>query len=206
MRIFNKIKHKNVKGFTLIEVLVSSMILAIIMTALMMVYTMGQHSWFSGDASVGLREQTMRAIAKMTREISATAPSKINLGIGSSGSSLIFPVPQDNNYPPDQSIVDNNSQVEWSRNITYSLVGEQIKRSVSSEDLNGNDILDPGEDLDNDGEIDLAEDLTIANNINSLLFTRSSEKILQIDITARKTTRFNQLMGDTEQILVQMRN
>jgi hypothetical protein len=46
----------------------------------------------------------------------------------------------------------------------------------------------------------------LGNNIVSLQFTRTEDKLIQVDIIARKTPRLGQQLQDTEQAVIKMRN
>jgi prepilin-type N-terminal cleavage/methylation domain-containing protein len=171
------------KGFTLVEILVATLILTLLIMAAFQVMEAGRSSWFTGDTSVQLRQEIIKTFIRMERELKETRPSQINLGSGTSGASLIFRIPQDNNA--DGTILDANGNVEWSDTITYALNGaNQITRTAS-----GNTTI-------------------IANNVIGLQFTRpvSPVNILQIDITVRKTSILNRIIQDTGQIMVKMRN
>ena len=171
------------KGFTLVEILVSTVILTILILAAFQVMETGRSSWFTGDVSVQLRQEIIKTFMRMERELKETRASQISLGSGASSSSLTFRIPQDNNG--DGTILDAFGNVEWSGNITYAVNGSnQITRTASG--------------------------LTtiIANNVINLQFTRpiSPVNILRIDITVQKTSALGRIMQDTGQIMIKMRN
>ena len=169
------------KGFTLIEILVASLIMSIIMGALFVSLSVGQNSWFNGDTAIELRSQTIRSIMTIDKELSATRPSKINLAIGAASSTITFYLPQDNNG--DGSVVDSAGDIEWSGAITYSLNGSnQIVRSSGGASR------------------------IIGINIGTLQFTRTGNRIIQVDITARKSSLSKRQMQDTEQAIIKIRN
>jgi len=171
------------KGFSLVEILVSVSILLILIFALFAVMEVGRNSWFTGDTSVQLRQEIIKAFMTMERELKETRPAQISLTAGSSGSSLTFKIPQDNNG--DGTILDSLGNVEWSGDITYALDGSgQIIRTASG------------------ATVILTQDIT------SLQFTRPSSPpdILQIDITAQKASDQGRQMQDSGQLIVKMRN
>ena len=171
------------KGFTLVETFVSTVILIMLFLAVFQLMDVGRGSWFTGDTVVELRQEIMKAIMKMDFELKKTRPAQISLGSGASSSSLTFKIPQDNNG--DGTILDASGNIEWSNNITYALNGtNQITRTVS-------------------GVTSI-----IANDVISLQFTRpaSPVDILQIDIIARKTSVIRRQVQDTGQIIIKMRN
>ena len=169
------------KGFTLIEILVASLIMSVIMAALFVALSIGQNSWFTGDAAIELRDQTIRSIMNMDKELSETRPSKINLAIGATSSTVTFYVPQDNNG--DGSVVDSVGNIEWSGAITYSLNSSNqiIRASGGASTIIGIDIA-------------------------TLQFTMTENRLIQIDITARKTALSKRQMQDTEQAVIKIRN
>jgi len=171
------------KGLTLIEILVATVISTILIFAVFQVMEVGRSSWFRADVVVELRQEIIKTFMRMESELKETRPAQISLGSGTSGSSLTFKIPQDNNG--DGTILDASGNIEWSGNITYALNGaNQITRTASG--------------------------LTsiLANNVVSLQFTRptSPVNILQIDITVRKTSVLGTQLQDTGQIMIKMRN
>lgn len=169
------------KAFTLVEILVASIIMSVIMAVLFIVLSIGQRSWVTGDTAIELRDQTIRAVMTMDRELSATSPTKINLNIGASGNSLTFWLPFDNNG--DGSVVDTSGNIEWTGAITYSLNGSnQIMRSFG------------------------ATSSVLGNNIVSLQFTRTGDRLIQVDIMAQKTPSRGQQIQDPEQAIIKLRN
>jgi type II secretory pathway component PulJ len=169
------------KGFTLVEILVSFLIMTIILGVLFAVLSVGQRSWFTGGPATEIREQLILAVMNMQREISETKPSRTNLAVGSTSSSLTFSVPQDNDG--NGCIVNDLGGIEWSRDITYSLnaSGQLIRSAEGADSIHG-------------------------VNITSLQFTRINDRLMQIDITAQKASRLEQHVDDAEQAVIKMRN
>ena len=168
------------KALTLVEMLVATVIMTIIIAALFIAMNAGQRAWFGGDTSVELRAQTIGAITVMDKELSETRPSRTNLNIGGQGNTVTFSIPHDNNG--DGSVVDAAGNIEWSPNITYSFNANQIIRTSG-------------------GVIRV-----LAVGITSLRFTRTQDKIMQVDITAQRTTHDGRILQDTEQAIIKMRN
>lgn len=169
------------KAFTLVETMVTMVLLAVILVPVFLVLNLGQQSWFRSDANIQLRQEIARAGMTMQRELKETRPSRINISLGNSSNSIIFSVPQDTNN--DGSILDAAGTIEWSPNITYSLNGSnQIIRTTG-----GNSAI-------------------VANHITILQFQRTQDSIVRINITASKASDTGHLAQDTEQIVVKMRN
>lgn len=170
------------RGFTLVEIMVTSVVLAILIVSLFLVLSIGQRSWLSADVSIQLRQEIARGIINMGQELKESSPAKINLTLNSSSNSITFKIPNDNNG--DGSVVDASGNIEWSQNITYSLnASSQVIRAVSG-----------------------GATTILANNITSLQFTRIQNEVIRINITASKTSNIGKLVQDTGQIIVKLRN
>lgn len=186
---------KNIKGFTIIEVLVSAVIISVLIMAAFAVLDVGRTSWFTGDVRTELRKEMIRAFMAMERELRETRPvsvgasARINLNYGESSNSIAFQIPQDSN-DPDTTILDPLGGIEWSENITYSLNGNnEIIRTAP------------------DGTIRV-----LARGIINLEFSRSRIPddlpidLLIINITAQKASGVGRLAIETGQLIVKMRN
>ena len=171
------------KGFTLIEVIVSLSIFALMILAIFGMMDLGRSSWFTGNVAVEARQEIIKSFMTMEKELRKTAPSQINLANGANSGSVTFKVPNDNDG--DGDVLDASGNIEWSGNITYALnVNSQITRTAS-------------------GVVSV-----LANNIVSLRFTRpvTPIDILQVDITSRKTSATRRQIQETGQIEIKMRN
>jgi len=171
------------KGFTLIEIIFGVGIFLILILAIFAVMNVGVGAWFTGDVSVQLRQEIIKAFTKMEKELKETRPAQVSLTIGTSSSSLTFKIPQDNNG--DGTILDSFGNIEWSGDITYALNGaNEITRTASGVTS------------------------VLARNVVNLQFTRptSPVNLLQIDITAQKVSAQGRTIQDTGQIMIKMRN
>ena len=170
------------RGLTLVEIMVTSVVLAILIMALFLVLSIGQRSWLSADVSIQLRQEIARSIIVMSQELSETSPAKINITLNGSANSITFKIPQDING--DGYFVTAAGDIEWSPNRTYSInASNRIQRVVSG------------------GATSI-----IANNITGLQFTRIQDKIVRIDVTASKTSNIGKLVQDSGQVIVKLRN
>lgn len=173
------------KGFTLIELLISCAIFIILISAVFQVMETGRSAWFTGDVSVELRQQIIKAFTVMEKELMGTAPSKMDLGSNSNSNSLNFKLPQrDGN---NHVVLASNGTISWesaANSITYALAGSQITRSA-----NGTTRV-------------------LANNVTGLQFSRPAAplNILQINITVSKTTTTRRQLQDSGEIQIKMRN
>lgn len=170
------------RGFTLVEIMVTSVILAVLIVALFLVLSIGQSSWLNADVSIQLRQEIARAIIVMGQELNETSPAKINITLNNPGSSIIFKVPQDLNG--DGYVVTAAGDLEWSPSIAYSLnASGQIQRAVSG-----------------------GATTIIANNITALQFTRIQNDVVRINLVASKASNTGRLAQDSGEIVVKLRN
>ena len=169
------------KAFTLVETLVSILIFAIIAMSIFLVMSIGQRSWFTGDASMEVRQQIIIALTRMNSELAETTSSQTNLTANVPVTSITFKIPHDNNG--DGTVVDTLGNIEWSTPIIYSLnASNQLIRSYAGTTS------------------------VIGNDISSLQFTNTQSRLIQVDITAQKTDNMGKLLQDTEQSIIKMRN
>jgi len=154
------------------------------MAAVLMVFSISQRSWSSGNVSINLRDQVIRAIMTMNKELSqgpAAGANQINLVTGASSNSVTFYLPHDNGGYG--SVVNPAGNIQWAGPYTYSLNGSrQIIRTFG------------------------ATWSVLANYVTSLQFTRSASRIIQVNITARQTPTAGQQLQDTEQAIIKIRN
>jgi len=172
------------KGLTLTEMLIASTIFTLLALGTFQVMDIGRGAWFTGDTSVELRQEIIKAFSRMERELKETRPAQITLGSGTQAASLTFKTPQDNDA--NGTILDSLGNIEWSPNIVYALNGSgQITRTTTA-----------------------GVTTILANNVITLLFTRpvTPLNILQIEIIVRKTSPTNKILQDSGIILIKMRN
>ncbi len=171
------------KGFTIVEALVSTTILLILVLVGFSMLDIGKGAWFTGSQESDLSEDLNRAMLVMGKELKNTRPSQISLGAGSTSSSLTFRLPQDNNS--DGTNLDASGSVEWSTPIVYALNGSrQITRTYAGQSR------------------------ILANNVSSLLFSRSATELnlLNIDVTVSKSSQIGRTLQQSAQITIKMRN
>lgn len=173
------------KGFTLIEILVSSTIFLLLVAVGFQSMSSGREAWYTSSATVAARQEIMKAYLQMEKELKETRPTQINLTIGNNASSISFKLPCDING--DGTILDATGNIEWCANSTvYSLnaTSQQITRTLSGTTT------------------------VLANNITSLQFFRpaSTPTMLQINMTTQKRTPSSRTIQDAEQFTIKMRN
>ncbi len=177
-----KKQRNSVRGFTFIEIIVAVSIFLMLMLGIYGVMDVGRGSWFRASTAVELRQEIMRALTRMGKELKEVRPALISLAVGDISSSLTLRVPQ---RDINGNILDALGNIVWSGDITYALNGSnEITRTASG--------------------------LTsiIARDIVTLEFTRPAgeDRILQISITARKTSVLGNIAQDIGQMTVEMRN
>ncbi len=171
------------KGYTIVEILISTVILVALMFGAFQIMDVGRFSWLSGDASVEIRQDIIKAFMWMERELKETTSGQVNLGSGASSASLTFNVPQDNDA--DGTVLNSTGNIEWSEDITYALNGSgEITRTAAGVTT------------------------VIARNTIDLQFSRpvSPVDILQIDITVSKNFSVGKTIQDNGQLIIKMRN
>jgi prepilin-type N-terminal cleavage/methylation domain-containing protein len=177
------------KGFTIIEVLVSAVIISVLIMAAFAVLDLGRSSWFAGDIRSELRKEMIRAFMAMERELRETRPSQLqSFPYGTSSTEVTFKIPQDSN-DADTTILDPFGYVEWSGNIRYWLNGS-------------NEIIrtDPS-----------GATRVLVRGITSLQFSRNRNPVLPqdlliINITAQKASAIGKVASETGQLIIKMRN
>ena len=171
----------NTKGFTLLEILVATSIFVILTAVALSLMLTSNEAWFTGSTSISLRQEIIKTLLTMEKELKETRASQTNLSIGSTSSSLSFKIPKITNG----SILDSSGNIIWSNSISYSVnANKQIIRN------------------------DSVNTTVLSNNVTALNFTRPTAmgNIFQINITAQKTSPTRRVFRDTELMSVRMRN
>ncbi len=154
-------------GFSLVELMVTVFISALIFAALFVVLSAGRSSWYTGDTQVRLNEEMRKPLLTMNRELRQTRASEIS-GVPADNNfytTITFKLPED--VDSDGDVIDALGNMEWSGNINYSLnAANQIMRST------------------------LSSSSILANSISNLQFRRPSgnPNIIQVYITAQQNT------------------
>ncbi|MBU4346541.1 MAG: prepilin-type N-terminal cleavage/methylation domain-containing protein [Candidatus Omnitrophica bacterium] len=173
------------KGFTLVEILISIFIFSLVFMAMFMLLSGGQASFYTGDAQVELNQGLRNALITMNRELRQTRSTEIN-GVPADDNfytSVTFRVPED--VDGDGDVIDASGSMEWSGNINYALNADnQIIRLVQ------------------------ADQSILANNISSLRFRRFAGNldVIQIHITAQKATALGRSLESSIMSSIKMRN
>ncbi len=163
------------------EIFLSVAIFTVLALSIFGVMDVGRNASFMGDSSVGTRQQIIRAFMTMEKELRETRPSQTSLTIGSTSANLTFKIP----VLVNGSVLDSNGNIVWSNSTVYALNNAgQITRTVSGVTT------------------------ILANNVSSLQFSRpvTPVNLIQVDITARKTSLSRRTVQDTGEIQIEMSN
>ncbi|MFC1703354.1 PilW family protein [Candidatus Omnitrophota bacterium] len=191
------LRHNKTSGFSLMEILVASAILALVMGALSSIYISGLDVWESGTNQADLQAQARAALNYMVAELrnatrtSSQNPSP-NLSIPSvpNNKQIHFYLPGDKD--DDGFLTDANGDIEWVTNsqIHYQYIPGQkmLRRSVG-----GNHRIFATDVSDVEFE-DITVDPTLALNE------------LRIILTISKTTKKQKTAEITVSSIVALRN
>jgi len=114
-KILNKkIWKNNLKGFSLIELMVVVVVLSLIVLGLVVFFTGGARSWISGQSQLSAQRNARQAMDFMVREIREGS----NYTIGGENDSITV------SYPFDK------------KPVTYKLSGNILQREVNSDPHN----------------------------------------------------------------------
>ena len=223
-----QLQRKNpgsLKGFTLIEVMVTVLIFAILAGAINMVLLVGQSSWHANRVQIEILQELRKAMSLMEDELRETAQQKITAGPtvadGSASTSITF-------YAATGA---SGGAITWNANTTQYFLGEDLNGNGSldaGEDINGNGTLEVPEDADLDGILDTGEDINgdgrlngapilriegsetrvIAQNISRLEFSRTlaTANIIDVTLAALKETTDGRVLTIEFSFSVRMRN
>lgn len=104
------------KGFTLVEILISAAILTVLIAGVFMVLNIGQRSWNADMGWLDLQQQARQAMAGMVREIRQSKSSDI--AITGAPPRIQFRIPTDITTQP----------IIYSADISYYLSNNQLIR------------------------------------------------------------------------------
>ena len=180
------------RGFTLVETMVSAGLLMLIMGGIVSLFVMGRQNFTAGVASISVHGDARLAMDRMTRDIRLACSATIS---GTSGSNTVtLAVPSldssGNVSDPDTDGIYNDDTIVYRRSSSDATKLEQV--------------VTPGS-----GSYRLAENRTIANNIDYLYFNIdvANPKEVALEVRTRKTT-FGSRSPATETLssTIKMRN
>ena len=197
-------RQAGISAFSLIELMIVTLIFTIIIGAAYSMMTTGTTNWHSGSVKIELQEDGRQVVTMMANELSESAFDKITIGAG--GTSITFQVPVDETAGADRwedtdadGIDDfflENSMVAG--NVQWGAYMHREDRTVSSAVLGfgnrvGRDIrfIGVGDEIHrrtlNPAGV-VREDIIIADNIQDLRFIPTSQYVVTITMNSRKLT------------------
>lgn len=154
-------KFKRLKGLTLIEAIIVTLLFSIVLASLFTILRAVNISWESGGSQLSVQQEARRAINAMAKELRQARTLTIagTPADGTNHSTIIFNIPE----------TISESGVTWSSNIQYALGGLNNAQLIRTQ---------------NGGQ------RVMANYISALSFSRdpSAIDVINISITAQKNT------------------
>ena len=164
------------KGFTLLELMVVVLLTSVVMSALFMVLSSGQSTWFEADTQVTVQQELRKALRAMTRELAMSGPSQVSVeDDGAADTSVSFNI---------STGATGGGVVSWTGPINFSVVSGQLLR------INGSDTRV------------LANNVSSLR----LLRAGASPRMLRINTTVTKNTKANRVINVTHEASVYLRN
>lgn len=169
------------RGFTLVELIVVTLILAMFLSSLLFIFAVTNRSWFGGNTAIDIRHEIIKAVMTMDKELRQTSMTTFNpaLVLGVPVASVTFSPPD---LDTDGNILLNGlGSIVWNTTapITYS--------------RNASGLL-------------LRNGVTLANDISALSFTRTQDNQIQVDIAAQKADNSGRIFQDSESHIIKLRN
>ncbi len=169
---------KNEKGYTLLEAMISVMLMGLIAILTLGAFNAGTRSWDVNYIQLRLNREVRMGLERMTRELRNSDLSRIVIP---QANTLQFLIP---------SSISANGAITWSGWWQYSLGG-----------INGQQLL--LQDISGGG----GTTTTIANGITNLQFVANANpSTVTITITAQGTTQYGTVASMTNTGTVQFRN
>jgi len=190
------------RAFTLIEMMVVAFIFTIVIGASYALMTSGRIGFNTGDTKIELQEDLRDAMDEIVEDLSDSAPLQATVGVG--GASITFQVPVDQNGTGTwedldgdgiadyylQDTLDATGNIRWGaylwredasvagtrqgRSVVYLLVPAATNNELRRRVITAANVV--------------VEDVTLANDIQALTFTRTANDVITVAINGNKTT------------------
>ena len=184
------------KGFTLIEVLVTVLIFAVLAAAINAVLLVGQASWQTNSVQMELQQELRKGMEWMKDDLRQTGPVAIaNVPVNPEVDSVTYPDP------------DDDPAYDWYTTITFQMV-----TGISGNNIEWNDDVTQfilgGTNSDQLQRIENSITKVIAQNIQTLGFRRLEVEpdIIAVDLDWQKDTIKGNTITASLEFQVQMRN
>jgi prepilin-type N-terminal cleavage/methylation domain-containing protein len=145
-------------GFTLLELMVVFLIFSMVVMALYAILSGGRRAWLTSEAQIDLQVQARRALARITQDLSESAPSQI---------SIVTISPQEDRITFRMASSYTGGVVTWGNQIRYALGG-----------INGQQLI--RQDLDSGGSEEVAQYVT------ALLFAQPDADTIDVGLTVAR--------------------
>ena len=121
---------KSTRGFGLMEVLIGSVIAALMATVFAAVLKQGQDAWRTRSNTMTISFELRRGMQSLTREIAQTRANQLSIPAdGNWYNTMTLSIPQD--MDGNGTVLDGAGVLEWSNPIQYALGGvngQQVQR------------------------------------------------------------------------------
>ena len=188
------------EGFTLVEVMVTVLIFAILMAAIHTTLLVGQSSWQTNSVRAELGQELRKAVDRMKDDLRQTGGAAISDG------------PEDDDDTGYLSItfrkvigIKDNGNTKWDEDDDEDDPNERTTQFIlggtGSNQLLKNVVVD-------DGDADTNTTTVLAQNIETVVFRRMDGKpdIMEVDLAAQKVTADGRTINLGVNFEVQMRN
>lgn len=182
------------RGFTMVEVMIASVIFAIICVAVMMFANRQTDFWEMSTTQADLRVEAEQAVNRMGQELHMASTT-------AAGASIAIPTPAPNNisitfYLPNDNdnngtILDNIGSVEWSNapvQFQYNAGARELRRVVGV------------------NQQTLAHDVQVLTFENRALNAALQNNEVRINLTLQRTTPHQRVVAATATAIVVLRN
>jgi prepilin-type N-terminal cleavage/methylation domain-containing protein len=191
-------EKRDISGFTLIEILISSAIAAIILSAIFSIYKTGSDLWDIKSSQADLQGRARVAIEQMTKELkSATRTSSRipspNLIIPAAPNNINITFYLPNDLDADGRITDNTTGlIEWDTNNAIQYQYDSGEKTLTR--------------LADSTTATIARDVTDIQFIDASIDSQLYLTELKIILTLTKTTPSQRMITTAQTSMVKLRN